>query len=120
MVGDTHGDETTEVTEAPKDGKQQETKEQPKMTEDWKAPITERDGRIVELEAQVAEAAKSVETAEALRSEIAQLKEQGEIGTFRDDSRGGRLHGGRLPLRARACVDLGRRYALVPEEIRTF
>ncbi len=78
MEVDTRGDETTEVTKAPQDESQQETQEQPKMTEDWKAVIAERDGRIAELEAQVAEAAKSAETAEALRSEIAQLNAQSE------------------------------------------
>ena len=38
--------------------------------------IAERDARIGELEAQVAEAARSAEAAEALRSEIAELREQ--------------------------------------------
>lgn len=45
---------------------------------DWQSAINERDGRIAELEAQVAEAAKSAETTEAFRGEIAQLKAQGE------------------------------------------
>lgn len=45
---------------------------------DWEKQITERDERIAALEAQVAEAAKSTETADALRGEIAELKAQGE------------------------------------------
>lgn len=36
------------------------------------------DSRIAELEAQVAEAVKTAEAAEALRGEIAELKTQGE------------------------------------------
>lgn len=79
MEVDTHGDETTEVKESPQDGSQRQTQEQPKVSDtDWEKAISERDGRIAELEAQVAEAAKSAETAEVLRSEIAQLKAQGE------------------------------------------
>ena len=102
MAGDTHGDETTEVTKAPQDGGQQETQEQPKMTEDWKAAIAERDGRIAELEAQVAEAAKSAEAAEALRSEIAQLKEQGKSARIEFELR---LAGVRNVKAARAVLD---------------
>lgn len=40
--------------------------------------VAERDGRIAELEQQVADAAKNAETAEQLRSQIAELKAQGE------------------------------------------
>ncbi len=74
MEVDIHGDDTTEVTKASQDGSQHETQEQPKMTEDWKAAIAKRDGRIAELEAQVAAVAKSAATAETLRGEIAKLK----------------------------------------------
>lgn len=42
-----------------------------------KAAIAERDGRIAELEAQIVEAARTAETAERLRVEIADLKQQG-------------------------------------------
>lgn len=42
----------------------------------YEAQIAERDGRIAELEAQIAEAAKTAEAAEALRGEIADLKRQ--------------------------------------------
>lgn len=44
----------------------------------FEAAIAERDARIGELEAQVAEAARSAEAADALREQIAQLKEQAE------------------------------------------
>lgn len=46
--------------------------------EDYSAAIAERDAHIGELEAQVAEAARSAEAADALREQIAQLKEQAE------------------------------------------
>ena len=45
---------------------------------DYEKAIGERDARIAELEAQVAEAAKSAETADELRARIAELKGQGE------------------------------------------
>lgn len=45
---------------------------------DWEKAIAERDGRIAELEAQVADAARNAEAAEARRGEIAELKAQGE------------------------------------------
>ncbi len=45
---------------------------------DYERQIAERDERIASLEAQVAEAAKNAETADALRGEIAELKAQGE------------------------------------------
>lgn len=40
--------------------------------------IAERDERIAALEQQVADTAKTAETADALRSEVAELKTQGE------------------------------------------
>lgn len=43
---------------------------------DYKGLIEERDRRIAELEAQVAEAAKSAERAEKMGAEIAELREQ--------------------------------------------
>lgn len=45
---------------------------------DYERAIGERDARIAELEAQVAEAAKSAETADELRAQMAELKAQGE------------------------------------------
>lgn len=44
----------------------------------YEAQLAERDSRIAELEAQIAEAAKSAEAADGLRAEIAALKRQGE------------------------------------------
>jgi len=44
----------------------------------YEAQLAERDRRIEELEAQIADAAKTAEAAEALRGEIAELKAQGE------------------------------------------
>ena len=44
----------------------------------YEAQLVERDGRIAELEEQIAEASRNAETAEALREEIASLKAQGE------------------------------------------
>lgn len=44
----------------------------------YEAQLAERDSRIAELEAQIAEASKNAETADGLRAEIAALKEQGE------------------------------------------
>ncbi len=46
--------------------------------EAYEKQLAERDSRIAELEAQIADAAKNAETAEGLRAEIAALKEQGE------------------------------------------
>lgn len=44
----------------------------------YEAQIAERAGRIAELEAQVAEAAKTAEATEQLKSQIEELKRQGE------------------------------------------
>ncbi|MBQ3300825.1 MAG: hypothetical protein IJH04_01495 [Eggerthellaceae bacterium] len=80
MAGDAHGDKTQEVAEiAQNDGREQAAQEQPQMSgKDWEAAIAERDGRIAELEQQVADAAKNAEAAEQLRNQIAELKAQGE------------------------------------------
>ena len=43
----------------------------------YEAQLAERDKRISELEAQIADASKNAEAAEALKSEIAELKKQG-------------------------------------------
>ena len=50
----------------------------PDDTPAYEEQLAERDRRIAELEAQVADAAKTAETAEALRGELAELKAQGE------------------------------------------
>lgn len=80
MAGDNHGDKTQEVAETAQEyGQQQTAQEQPQVSgTDWEKAIAERDGRIAELEQQVADAAKNAETAEALRNQIAELKAQGE------------------------------------------
>ena len=80
MAGDAHGAETQEEPQAPQDhGHEQAAQEQPQVSgKDWEKAIAERDGRIAELEQQVADAAKNAETAEALRNQIAELKAQGE------------------------------------------
>ena len=44
----------------------------------YEAQLAERDKRISELEAQIADAAKTAEATEALKNEIAELKAQGE------------------------------------------
>lgn len=80
MASDNHGSKTQEEPQAQEDlGQQQTTQEQPQVSgKDWEKAITERDEKIAELEAQVAEAAKNTETAEQLRNQIAELKAQGE------------------------------------------
>lgn len=78
MAGDTYGAEETQVAQAPENGDQQAQEDVQVEGMDWQSAIKERDGRIAELEAQVAEASKNAETAEALRSEIAELKAQEE------------------------------------------
>lgn len=69
---------------------------------DYERAIGERDARIAELEAQVAEAAKSAETADELRAQIAELKAQGESDRI-DFSL--RLAGVRNVKAARAVLD---------------
>ncbi|MEE1274639.1 MAG: hypothetical protein UHI81_09095 [Olegusella sp.] len=80
MTGDAHGDKTQEAPQTPQDdGRQQAQEEKPQMSSvDWEKVIAERDGRIKELEAQVADAAKNAEAAKQLRGQIAELKAQGE------------------------------------------
>ena len=50
----------------------------PTPEDDYKALLAKRDERIAELEASVAEAAKTAETAEALRAEMDKLRAEGE------------------------------------------
>ena len=45
---------------------------------DYEKQIADRDAKIASLEAQIAEAAKTSEAAESLRTQIAELKAQGE------------------------------------------
>lgn len=80
MAGDPHGTETQEKPQAQEDlGQQQTTQDQPQVSgTGWEKAVAERDEKIAALEAQVAEAAKNAEAAEQLRSEIAELKAQGE------------------------------------------
>ena len=77
--------ETDNGQEAAQDARQdgpQESEAQPVAAEvdvsAFEAQIAERDTRIAELEAQVAEAAKTAEATEQLKSQIAELKAQGE------------------------------------------
>lgn len=85
MDGETNGGQ--EATQGAQDQAQQQGQEQQETqqgqsqvdsTTDYEKQIAERDEKIASLEAQVAEAAKNAETAESLRSEIAELKAQGE------------------------------------------
>lgn len=80
MAGDTHGDETQEEPQTQEDlGQQQAAQGQQQVSgTDWEKAVAERDEKIAALEAQMAEAAKNAETAERLRSEIAEPKAQGE------------------------------------------
>lgn len=80
MAGDAHGAETQEDPQAQEDFEQQQAaKEQSQVNDkDWEKTVAECDEKIAALEAQMAEAAKNAETAEQLRSEIAELKAQGE------------------------------------------
>ncbi len=48
----------------------------------YEVQIAERDNRIKELEAQATEAAKTAEATEALKSQIEELKTQGELDSI--------------------------------------
>lgn len=87
MDGETNGGQ--EATQGSENASQQQDQGQQKTQQqgqsqiggsetDYEKQIAERDEKIATLEAQVAEAAKSAETAEQLRDEIAELKAQGE------------------------------------------
>ena len=78
MAGDNHGDKTQKEPQAQEDHRQQTAQGQPQVSgTDWEKAVAERDEKIAALEAQVAEAVKNAEVAEALRGEIAELKVQG-------------------------------------------
>ena len=68
----------------------------------YEPQIAERDGRIAELEAQVAEAAKTAEATEALKSQIEELRKQGESDRLDFELR---LAGARNVKAARAILD---------------
>ena len=79
MASDNHGDKAQEEPQAQEDLGQQQVQDKAQVSnKDWEKAVAERDEKIAALEAQVAEAAKNAETAEQLRSEIAELKAQGE------------------------------------------
>lgn len=80
MAGGAHGDKTQEGPQAQEDlGQQQTAQDQPQVSgTDWEKVVAERDEKIAALETRVAEAVKNAETAEQLRSQIAELKAQGE------------------------------------------
>jgi hypothetical protein len=79
MAGDAHGAKAQEEPQAAQDERGEQTQEgKPQVSGgDWQAAIAERDEKIAVLEQQVAGAAKTAETADALRAQIAELKEQG-------------------------------------------
>ena len=87
MDGEQNGSrETTQgAGQAQQGQEQQETQGQQQQQEvggnagtDFEKQIVERDARIAELKGQVAEAAKTAEAAEKLRSEVAEVKAQAE------------------------------------------
>ena len=84
MDGEQNGAQETQQQES---GQQQAAQQQKQETQQaetsagaaaFEAQLAERDARIEELEGQIAEASKNAETADALREEIAALKQQGE------------------------------------------
>jgi hypothetical protein len=79
MAGDAHGAKAQEEPQTAQDERGEQAQEgMPQVSGgDWQAAIVERDEKIAALEQQVADAAKTAETADALRAQIAELKEQG-------------------------------------------
>ena len=96
--------------EAAQDAQQQDRPKEPEAqpiaaeagVSTFEAQIAERDKRIKALEAQVAEAAKTAETAEQLKSQIEELKAQGESDRIEFELR---LAGCRNVKAARAVLD---------------
>lgn len=79
MAGDAHDDKAQEESQAQEDLGQQQAQDKAQVgNKDWKGAVVERNEKIAALEAQMADAAKNAETAEQLRSQIAELKAQGE------------------------------------------
>ncbi len=87
MKEEDHGSEEAQLTQA--DERQKDQPQEPETLPEvtgvdasaYEAQIAERDDRIAELEAQVAEAAKTAEATEQLKSQIEELKRQGESDT---------------------------------------
>ena len=84
MDGDQNGAQETQGAQQQENDGQQEAQKQAQHAKAevdpaaYEAQLAERDARIAELEGQIAEASKNTETADALREEIAALKQQGE------------------------------------------
>ena len=82
MKDKSDGSEDAQGADIPEQQEEQAPQEKPIVADvdafAYEAQIAERDGCIAELEAQVAEAAKSAEATEALKSQIEELKKQGE------------------------------------------
>ena len=79
MAGDAHDDKAQEESQAQEDLGQQQAQDKAQVgNKDWKGAVVERNEKIAALEVQMADAAKNAETAEQLRSQIAELKAQGE------------------------------------------
>ncbi|MBQ9003613.1 MAG: hypothetical protein IJ087_17340 [Eggerthellaceae bacterium] len=99
-----HGSE--EAQDAQREDRAQEPQEKPvdvgADASAYEAQIAERDSRIKELEAQVAEAAKTAEATETLKSQIEELKAQGESDRIEFELR---LAGVRNVKAARAILD---------------
>ena len=93
MDGEQNGTQTQQVEDAQQQGSQAQGEQQQQEAQGegqasgatgsgvdaaaYEALLAERDSRIAELEQQIADAAKSAEAADALREEIAALKQQG-------------------------------------------
>ena len=104
MEGKDHGKEAAQ--DAQREDRAQEPEAQPVAAgvdaSAYEAQIAERDKRIKALEAQVADAAKTAETAEQLKSQIEELRAQGESDRVEFELR---LAGCRNVKAARAVLD---------------
>ena len=104
MEGKDYGQEATR--DAQREGWPQESEAQQVVADvdvsSYETQIAERDERIAELEAQVAEAAKTAEATEALKSQIEELRKQGESDRLDFELR---LAGVRNVRAARAILD---------------
>lgn len=84
MDGETNGSQ--EATQGAQDQAQEQQQEGTQSVQEvgapsstnWEKQIADRDARIVELEGQVAEAAKTAEAAEKLRGEVAEVRAQAD------------------------------------------
>ena len=104
MKEEDHGQEAAQ--DAQQQDRPQEPETQPVIADvdvsAYEAQIAERDERIKALEAQVADAAKTAETAEQLKSQIEELRAQGESDRIEFELR---LAGCRNVKAARAVLD---------------